>query len=131
MAAIPTSNRLDEPYIHPRQRLARFQLVGGDFEEVIHPPDREPEAAGSHIDHQQGTLVLGEGRPIEQPVAVDDSEECPPDVDESEDAVGGPGDPGGREGRQNLAGTAGKHPAGQIAHLKNDDAHRLRISHLY
>jgi len=131
MAAIPTSNRLDESYIHSWQRLARFQLVGRDFEEVIHPPHRKPEAARPHINYQEGTLVLGKRRPIEQPVAVDDSEECPPHVDESKDAVGGSGDPGCREGRQNLAGTAGKHPAGQIAHLKNDDAHRLRISHLY
>ncbi len=131
MAAIPSSNRLDEPDIHPRQRLARFQLIGRQFEEIIDSAHGQPDAAGADIDHQERALVFRNGRPVQQPMAVDNGEKRPPDIHEPDDGVRGPGNPGCREGRENLAGAAGKHPAGQIAHLKNDDAHRLGVSHLY
>jgi hypothetical protein len=131
MAAIPTSNCLDEPDIHTRQRLTRFKLIRRNFEQVVHPTHRQPEPISPDIDDQQCPFVFWEGCPIEQSVTVDDREKSAPKIDQAEDGVWGSRDSGNREGRQNFTGTAGEHPTSQIAHLKNDDAHRLRVSHLY
>ena len=115
----------------PGQRLARLELIRRNLEQVVHPPDRQAEAAGADIDHQQRPLVLRERRPVQQPVPIDDREKGATDVDQTDDGIGGTRDPGGREGRQDFTGPAGQHPAGQVAHLKYDDAHRLGVSHLY
>ena len=131
MTAVPSSNRLDQPDVHAGERLARLELVRRNFEEIVHPADRQSEAAVPDVHHQERTLVLRERHPIQQSVRIDDREERTTDVDQTEDGVGGTRDPGGREGRQDFTGPAGKHPAGQVAHLKYDDAHRLGVSHLY
>lgn len=131
MAAIAPSNRLDQSNIHPGERLAGFHLVRRNFEEVIDPANRQPKTPGADVHHQQRPLMLRKGLPIEQPVRINDRQQRPTDIDQSDDGIGGTRDPGGRKGRQYFAGTAGEHPAGQIAHLKYHDAHRRGVSHLY
>ena len=131
MAAISPSDRLDQPSIHPRQRLARFQLVSRDFEQIVYSPNRQSEAPGADVHHQQCPLMLRKGCPIQQPVPIDNREQGSTDVYQSDDGIRGTRNPGCREGRQYFAGTAGEHPASQVAHLKYHHAHRLGVSHLY
>ena len=115
----------------PGRSARSATACAGDLEEVEHLADPEAVPAARHLDDHDGALVVLAARLLEEDVTVEHGEQGPSDVDQPFDRLRHPGNPGGREARQDLTHDPCRGSANKRTDAKNDGVQRRGVSHLY